>query len=100
MKIGYEDDLAAFVVGAVSTIIAVPLLAQLNVDVEKNDKSIVATLKYIMGMADFSVFILVEIITGMCYAFHSIYRPVFATELQASKTLIGSINHFDKSFTV
>jgi len=43
-------------------------------------------------MIDFDFFIFVEIIAGMCYSFHSIYLPVLATELQASKTLIGSVN--------
>ena len=42
-------------------------------------------------MVDFNVFIFVEIIMGMVYAFHMSYRPVFATELNASKSLIGSI---------
>ena len=86
---GYEDDFAAFAVGAVATVIAVPLLAQLDVEVGKNKRSFVATIKYVMKMTDFTVFVLVEIVAGMCYAFHSIYRPVFATELHASKTLIG-----------
>ena len=72
--------------------IAVPFLAQLDVDVEKNKKSIIGTLKHVITMADFTVFVFVEIITGMCYAFHTIYRPVFATELHASKTLIGFVN--------
>jgi len=70
-------------------VIAVPFLAQLDVDVEKNKKSIIGTLKHVITMTDFTVFVFVEIITGMCYAFHTIYRPVFATELHASKTLIG-----------
>lgn len=43
-------------------------------------------------MIDFDFFIVVEIIAGLCYSFHAIYRPVFAAELQASKTLIGFIN--------
>ena len=79
----------AFVVGALFTVISVPLIAKLDIKVKKNDKSIVATVKCIMGMLDFNIFILVELIIGMCHGFHPIYRPVFAKELNASKTLIG-----------
>lgn len=90
LNAGYEDDSAAFIIGAVFTVIALPLLAKLDVKVKKNEKSILSTIKHIMGMLDFNVFILVELIMGMCHGFHPIYRPVFATELQASKTLIGA----------
>lgn len=95
LNIGYEDDSAAFAIGVAFTVVAVPLIAQLNVEVTKNEKSIFSTLKHIVGMVDFNIFIIVEIIMGMCHGFHSIYRPVYATELQASKTLIGSINQAD-----
>ena len=81
----------AFVIGAVFTMITVPLIAQLNVEVKKNKKSILSTVKHAVVMIDFDFFVLVEIVAGMCYSFHSVYRPVFATDLHASKTLIGSI---------
>ena len=60
----------------------------------KNKRSFVTTMKNMAGMADFAVFLLVEIVAGMCYSFHSVYLPVFATELEASKTLIGRFSVF------
>ena len=53
-------------VGALFTVISVPLIAKLDIEVKKNDKSIIATVKCIMGMLDFNIFILVELIMGMC----------------------------------
>ena len=47
-------------VGALFTVISVPLIAKLDIEVKKNDKSIIATVKCIMGMLDFNIFILVE----------------------------------------
>jgi len=87
--LGYPDDSAAFYVGAVCTVIVVPIIMQLDVQVEKNKHSFFSTMKHVIKMADFNVFVLVETIMGMLYAFHVSYRPVFATELNASKTLIG-----------
>ena len=89
----------AFIIGAVFTLITIPLIGQLDVRVKKNEESIVSTVKQVAGMIDLDFFIVVEIIAGMCYSFHSVYRPVFATELEASKTLIGSINLFYMAFT-
>ena len=94
-KTGYLDDSAAFYVGVVCTVIAVPIIMQLDVKVEKNKHSFFTTMKHVIKMADFNGFVLVEIIMGMMYSFHLVYRPVFATELHASKTLIGSMIEID-----
>ena len=78
---------------------AVILISQLDIQVEKNKRSLITTLKTVTGMVDFVVLILVKIIVGISLGFHLIYRPVFATELEASKTLIGSVSKVIKSFS-
>ena len=80
----------AFVVGAVVGLLTIPLIAQLDLEVERNKKSIVTTMKEVSGMVDFNIFLLVSIVVGMSVGFHMIYRPVYLTELEGSKTLIGN----------
>jgi len=89
-QIGYVDDTVAFCVGAGFAVVAVTLISQLDVQVEKNRRSFTDTLKTMTSMIDFGVLVLIEMIVGISLGFHLVYRPVFATELQASKTLIGS----------
>lgn len=67
----------------------IPLIIQLDLDVQKNKKSIVATVKEVGGMWDLNIFILVSLVVGMSLGFHMIYRPVYLTELEGSKTMIG-----------
>lgn len=86
---GYEADAVAFYAGAVFAVMVIPLIMQLDLHVERNEKSVVSTVKEISGMMDFNVFLLVSLVIGIVFGFHVAYRPVFATELQASKTLIG-----------
>ena len=74
------------------------MISKMDIQVEKNKKSLVGTVRTIGSMIDFGVLVLVEIIVGVGLGFHLVYRPVFATELQASKTLIGSIREASKSF--
>lgn len=67
----------------------IPLILQLDMQVEKNKKCFKTTVKEVSGMIDLNIFILVSLVVGMTFGFHNAYRAVFATELQASKTLIG-----------
>ena len=87
---GYESDAMAFYIGAVLAVLLIPLILQLDQQVERNKRNMKETVKEVSGMIDFNVFVLVSLVNGMALGFHLVYRPVFATELQASKTLIGA----------
>lgn len=86
---GYQFDTVAFCVGAVVAVVVIPLISQLDLEVERNKKSIINTVKEVSAMVDFNVFIFVSLVVGMAVGFHMIYRPVYLTELHGSKTLIG-----------
>lgn len=90
MHAGYIDDTIAFVIGAGLSLASLPLILKLEVTTEKNTNSIMTTAKKVVGMIDFDIFILVEIIIGACYGFHCDFLPVFIhSDLIGSKTMIG-----------
>jgi len=90
MITGYIDDSIAFVIGGGLSLITVPLIMKLDVTTEKNPNSMMTTVKKVIGMIDFDVFILVQIIIGICYGFHTDFLPVFIhSDLIGSKTMIG-----------
>lgn len=90
MDIGYPDDSIAFIIGGLITLAAIPLILKLDVVTVKNTNSLKTTAKKVIGMIDLDIFILVQIIVGMCYGFHADFLPVFIhNDLIGSKTMIG-----------
>ena len=67
----------------------IPLILQLDMEIDRNKKSVINTIKEASGMIDFNIFLVVSIVIGISFGFHMMFRPVFATELGGSNTLIG-----------
>jgi len=90
MNTGYIDDSIAFIIGGVITLGTIPLILKLDVVTVKSTNSLMTTARKVVGMIDLDVFILVQVIVGMCYGFHADFLPVFIhTDLIGSKTMIG-----------
>lgn len=90
--LGYPDDSIAFIIGGLITLAAIPLILKLDVVTVKNTNSLKTTAKKVVGMIDLDIFILVQIIVGMCYGFHADFLPVFIhNDLIGSKTMIGIV---------
>ena len=70
----------------------IPLILQLDLEIDRNKKSVTNTIKEASGMTDFNIFLVVSTVSGMGLGFHTMFRPVFATELGGSNTLIGLEN--------
>ena len=88
---GYIDYSVAFYVGAGIMLAVIPLISKLDVKVEKNESSMMVTVKKVIGMIDLDIFILVEVVVGIMFGFHMNFRPVFIhSEKIGSKTLMGS----------
>ena len=80
-----------FYIGAGFAIVSIPLVFMLDVEVERNKKSLIKTAKAVMGMIDVDVFILVQVIIGFCWGFHATFVTIYVIdELGASKTLLGN----------
>ena len=63
----------------------------LDVEVERNKKSLIKTAKAVVGMIDVDVFILVQVVIGFCWGFHATFVTIYVIdELEASKTLLGN----------
>ena len=89
---GFRDTSFAFYVNTLTTLLAIPVVYKLDVEVTKNKQSLLKTARRVVGMVDVNVFILVQIIVGMCWSWHKSFIAVFiVTELQASKTILGFI---------
>ena len=77
-----------------STIIAVivvPIIYKLDIEVTKNDHTMVKTTKKIMSMIDVDIFLLAEMFIGFCWGFHMNFISVYIlTDLKSSKTLFGN----------
>jgi len=87
---GFRDISFAFYVNTLTTLLAIPVVYKLDVEVTKNKQSLLKTARKVVGMVDVNVFILVQIIVGMCWSWHKSFIAVFiVTELQASKTILG-----------
>ena len=66
---GFRDYSIAFYMGVGFSIIAVSVICQLEVEVQKNKKSLVKTARAVIGMADVDVFMLVQIVVGIYCCF-------------------------------
>ena len=75
-------------------IVVIPIIYKLDIEVKKNEHTMLKTAKKVMGMIDVDVFLLAEIVLGFCWGFHMNFSSVYIlTELESSKTLFGNI-HF------
>ena len=76
--------------------VSIPLVFQLDFEVERNEKSLIKTAKAVMGMIDVDVFMLVQVLIGFCWGFHAAFVTVYVIdEIGATKTLLGSITFID-----
>ena len=62
---GFRDYSIAFYMGAGLSLIAIPIIYQLDVEVQLNKKSLVKTARAVIGMVDVDVFMLVQIVVGI-----------------------------------
>lgn len=91
--LGFKDYSIVFYIGAGFAVVSIPLVFMLDVEVEKNKKSLIKTAKAVMGMIDVDMFILVQVVIGFCWGFHATFVTIYVIdELGASKTLLGKIN--------
>ena len=80
-------------------LVVIPLILKLDVKVEKNSQSMIATAKKVARMIDLDVFILVEAVVGMLFGFHMNFRPVFIhSENIGTKTLMGLTKSYQSSW--
>ena len=90
--LGFKDYSVAFYIAAALSLTVQPLIYKLDVDVQKNEKSLIKTAKKVMGMVDVNAFLLVQIIVGVCWGFQRSFFIVYThSELDTSKTLYGTI---------
>ena len=76
--------------GSAMALLAIPIVFQLDVQVVKNQHSVIETARKIVSMIDVDIFLLVEIVVGMCWSWHRSFLSVYLDiELKASKTLLG-----------
>lgn len=71
-------------------IIVIPIIYKLDIQVKKNEHTMLKTAKNVMGMIDVDIFLIAEIFLGFCWGFHMNFISVYIlTELESSKTLFG-----------
>lgn len=91
---GFKDYSSAFYVATGLSLIVLPLIYNLDVQVQKNEQSIVKTARKVVGMIDVDVFLIVEVVVGICWGWQRSFFVVYThTELDASKTLLGTNNN-------
>lgn len=67
-----------------------PLMYQLDVQIEKNQHTLLKTARKVIGMVDVDIFLVMEAVVGLSLNWHRSFFLVYAhTELEASKTLFG-----------
>ena len=99
--LGFRDNSLAFYVGSAMALLAIPVVYQLDVQVVKNQQSVMETARKIVSMIDVDAFLLVEIVVGMCWSWHRSFLSVYLDmELHASKTLLGKVKWFNTWFVL
>ena len=80
-----------FYMSTIIAVIVVPIIYKLDIEVTKNDHTMVKTTKKIMSMIDVDIFLLAEMFIGFCWGFHMNFISVYIlTDLKSSKTLFGN----------
>ncbi len=87
---GFKDFSSAFCLATVMSLLVLPLIYNLEVGVGKNEQSLIKTARAVVGMIDVDVFLLVEVVVGICWGWQMSFFVVYThTELGVSKTLLG-----------
>lgn len=63
---GFRDNSLAFYISSFMALSAIPLVYMMDVDVKKNKQSLIKTAKAIVRMVDVDIFLLVQIVVGIC----------------------------------
>ena len=89
---GFIDYSMAFYMGTGFSVIASLMIFQLDIEVQQNKKSFMKTARAVIGMIDVDIFMLAQIVIGMCWGLHMNFFSVYVTrELEGSnKTLFGN----------
>lgn len=88
-----------FYVATGMSLLVLPFIYQLDAKVEKNELTLLKTAKKVMGMVDVNVFLVVQIVVGVCWGWQRAFFVVFtSTELGASKTLFGMSTSYSSAF--
>lgn len=90
--LGFIDYSIAFYLGTGFSVIASVMIFQLDIEVQQNKKSLIKTARAIIGMVDVDIFMIAQIVIGMCWGLHMNFFSVYVTrELKGSnKTLFGN----------
>lgn len=89
-RAGYKEYGLAFAIGGAAALFVVPIIWKLNIQVQKNSQSLIKTARAVGKMLDVNVFLLVEVVVGLCWGFHFNFLAIYLnTELNASKTVLG-----------
>ena len=88
--VGYIDYSMAFYLGAGFSVIASLIIFQLDIEIQQNKKSMLTTARAVIAMIDVDIFMLSQIVIGICWGLHMNFFSVYVgNELQGSKTLFG-----------
>ena len=87
---GYKEYGLAFAIGAVAALLVAPVIFKLNIQVQKNNQSLIKTARAVGKMLDVNVFLVVQVVMGLCWGFHFNFLAIYLnTEMKASKTILG-----------
>jgi MFS_1 like family len=87
---GYKEYGLAFAIGAAAALFVAPVIWKLDIQVQKNNQSLIKTARAVGKMLDVNVFLLVEMVVGLCWGFHFNFLAIYLnTEMKASKTILG-----------
>lgn len=89
--LGYTDYSIAFYIAAGFVVILVPILYQMEIEIQKNDQSIIATAKKVIGMIDVDVFLIVQILVGACELFSFFLKHTTCFSKYWNITIVGRI---------